>query len=253
MDSDNNDIEGAKETDQGVNDIQTRQVLNALTAFKKAADQDLLKSMAYTQKATLLKLLEELNKSDQDENKAAEEAEKLMRDISDSIVNTLSNLAVLSALVGITTYTGVISPSSPSNIDPPSSSSVVIPRLTTVLNIACTSFAMLTICLATSYIYILMNLLVEAEDMIWLIVHVPVVNQCLLFCVLSVLLATLSLLISCFSLYSKTTANVCVISGTCLLASFFFIILPILRKVFRRVDLKFLRKPTKEESILKSR
>jgi hypothetical protein len=127
-----------------------KKLLSALVAFQTAAKDNQLKNMAYTQKATILKLLEEMKKSDDDE-KTAEEAKKLVDEIKDSIVNTLTNLAVLSALVGITTYALVISPSSPSELDPPPSSvSINIPRVSTILNMACTASAMLSICLATS-------------------------------------------------------------------------------------------------------
>jgi hypothetical protein len=238
-----------KEENETKNSVEIRNRMKVLKAFQDAAKFSLDK-MAYSQKATFLKLLDQIHKKSgsqitgneelvNEENlKAAEEAEELLEEISDSMINTLANLAVLSALVGITTYTAVISPSSPSDIDPPSSSSITIPRLITILNMGCTAFAMLTICLATSYIYIMENLLVEPSDRIWLIVHIPVVNQSLLFCVLSVFLAILSLLISCYYLYSKGTADACVITGTCLLVSFFFIILPIIRKVLNRVDIK---------------
>lgn len=219
-----------------------KKLLSALVAFQTAAKDNQLKNMAYTQKATILKLLEEMKKSDDDE-KTAEEAKKLVDEIKDSIVNTLTNLAVLSALVGITTYALVISPSSPSELDPPPSSvSINIPRVSTILNMACTASAMLSICLATSYVYILVNMLVDDEDIIWFFVNVHAVNQCLLFSVLAVLLAMTSLLNSCFALYSSTTARICVITGACLLGSFFFIIIPILRRVFNQIDTRVLRK-----------
>jgi hypothetical protein len=250
MDISRKDNDFIEKKENGVNNsVEVRLRMKVLKAFQDAAKFSFDK-MTYSQKATLLKLLDQIHKksgsqitgkeelANEENLKAAEEAEELLEEISDSMINTLANLAVLSALVGITTYTGVISPSAPSDIDPPSSSSVTIPRLITVLNMGCTAFAMLTICLATSYIYIMENLLVEPSDRIWLIVHIPVVNQSLLFCVLSVFLAILSLLISCYYLYSKGTANACVITGTCLLASFFIIIIPIIRKVLNRVDIK---------------
>jgi hypothetical protein len=153
------------------------------------------------------------------------------------MINSYANLGVLSALVGITTYTSVLSPMNPSSIDIPVHGFAISGiRACSVLNMCSTCCSLVTICLATSYIYIVSNLLVSREDLVWFMINVESVFHCLVGTVIAVMLALASLLTSCLALYSLPTANISIIVGASILGLYFFLVGPVLRLVLRKID-----------------
>ena len=124
------------------------------------------KFMPFSQKAAILKLLEA------DENSDGEicEAElikgkEILKSLRDSICDTLANVALVSALVGITTFTFVLQPLEPAIIDGPEvEPSEVLARTYTVFNVMSTGMSMIAIALCTFYNLVITTLLTNDED-----------------------------------------------------------------------------------------
>jgi hypothetical protein len=243
----------SEEIDQQGNNAESRQFDNLSTkstASNRGSTeldlmQELQKFIPYTQKAVILKLLALDDGEDGqgngklDSQEIESNADNIVQKIKDGMINSYANLGVLSALVGITTYASVLSPLSPSEVDFPVHGFTTYGiRACSVLNMASTCCALVTICLATSYIYIVSNLLITREDLVWFMISFESVFHCLIGTVLCVLLALSSLLVSCFALYSLPTANICVIVGASILGMFFVLISPVLREVLGRIDKK---------------
>jgi hypothetical protein len=207
--------------------------------FRMDLKGELKKFLPYTQKAVVLKLLALERDGDGvlDADEVNEAADTVVQNIKDGMINSYANLGVLSALVGITTYASVLSPLDPSSIDIPIHGFTTYGiRACSVLNMCSTCCALVTICLATSYIYIVSNLLITRHDLVWFMVNVESVFHCLIGTVLCVLLALASLLTSCFALYSLPTANICVIVGAAILGLFFILLGPVLKQVLGKID-----------------
>ena len=124
------------------------------------------KFMPFSQKAAILKLLEA------DENCDGEicEAElikgkEILKSLRDSICNALANVAVVSALIGVTTFTFVLQPLEPAFVDGPEEEpSEALARAYTVCNVISTGMAMIAIALCTFYNLVITTLLTNDED-----------------------------------------------------------------------------------------
>lgn len=124
------------------------------------------KFMPFSQKAAILKLLEA------DENSDGEICEselikgkEILKSIRDSICNTLANVALVAALVGITTFTFVLQPLEPAMIDGPEEDpSEALARAYTVFNVISTGMSMIAIALCTFYNLVITIFLTNDED-----------------------------------------------------------------------------------------
>jgi len=207
------------------------------------------KVMSFSQKAAILKLLEADEDNDGHLNhEDISKGKDVLKELKDSIVSTLANVAVVSALIGITTYASILSPLQPSVLDVPEE--VATQGLLTAytsFNMISTCFSLVTIGLCTFYTLILTMLLTTTEDFIWFVLHIPAVVITFIFCIVGIVFAVAGMMMSCYIVYSKKTADVTLSLSISILMIYCFLALGVAIPVFKRINHRL---EAKKKSIL---
>lgn len=174
----------------------------------------------YSQKVLLLKLKE----FDDDDDgcltphEVVKVAEESFKSIKEAMILSYANLAVVSALVGTTTYSSVLSPPEVAIENDLAYAGLI---LVVTFNMISTCLNLVCICLATFYIYSMCNLFHDNNDFIWFFENHNSVFVCFIFCVLGVIFALFSFFVNCFLAYDVEVASIAVGFGMLIVLVFF--------------------------------
>lgn len=199
------------------------------------------KFIPFSQKAAVVKLLEaDLNVDGVFTHDELVKASPIIKTVRESMLSAFANCGVVCALFGITTYTALLSPLTPSTIDHSDDINHNLSRLYVILMMISTCFSLLGVFVCTWYTLVVTVLLTSDEDFVWFTVHIPSVVICFLALIIGVATGICAMSIALFIIYSFQTAIISIIIGiTSLSALYIFCFLQVAAPLFNRINKKF--------------
>jgi magnesium-transporting ATPase (P-type) len=142
--------------------------------------------------------------------------------MKDSFNASFANVGIVSSLIGMTTYSAITNPLTAAEIDGSgASNNLMLFRAYTIVNVISTMLSLLSIFLCCWYGLVIAVLLPSNEEFVYFAINTPAAFICFVFCSLGVLFAVMSLFISFFIIYSRTTAYISLSIGLTFLMLFF--------------------------------